>query len=375
MPEITCYHLTPRAALHVGARGVGQEETFQYVPSDTLFSALFVSWLSRGAPEVWSEAFAHPQEAPFLLTSAYPRAGHVRFYPLPRVDLGAYGLPVDDEGKQIRRIAYVSEGIWQRLIRGESLAALYPRHDEQMEGAFLQHGALWIGREEIEGLPESMRTYEDAWGTGRPRSPSALPLLRLWARERVPGVTVSRFGRGSEIYYTGRVVFSPGCGLWFGVQWQKPQASLPNGEGGLTWRGAFEDALARLADSGLGGERSSGYGAFSWDVAGEVHWPQVGAGDYFVTLSRYHPRADEVPAAFQGDGARYRLVSVGGYLQSHSGPARPRRRLRLVSEGGVLCAPHEGVLGDVADVRPVDFAHPVWRYGLALPVPLEVPHA
>ncbi|MEA3408139.1 MAG: type III-A CRISPR-associated RAMP protein Csm4 [Chloroflexota bacterium] len=374
MPEITYYHLAPKAALHIGARGMEQEETLSYVPSDTLFSALFVSWLLRGSPEVWSDAFSNPQETPFLLTSAYPRVGEVRFYPMPRVDPEAYGLPVNVKGKEIRRIAYVSEGIWRRLIRGESLAALYPREDEEAEGAFLQHGALWISREEIEGLPESIKTYENARGVLRPRPLCALSLVRVWARHKVPGVTVSRFGRGSEIYYTGRVVFSEGCGLWFGVQWQKPDITL-EGEGALTWRGAFEEALARLADSGLGGERSSGYGAFSWQVAGEAAWPHVGAGDLFVTLSRYHPQADEVPSAFQGDRVRYRLVSVGGYLHTDSGPGRPRRRLRFVSEGSVLRAPRDGVLGDVSDVKPVGFPHPVWRYGLALPVPLEVSHA
>ncbi len=89
------------------------------------------------------------------------------------------------------------------------------------------------------------------------------------------------------------------------------------------------------------------------------------------------PRAEELPAAFEGGAVGYQLASVAGYLRSPGVASQRRRRLWLVVEGSVLTALPSPVMGDLTDVAPVvgSFPHPVWRYGLALPVPLEVAHA
>ena len=85
MPEIIPYHLSFRAGLHVGARGLDVEETRIAIPADTLFSALVSAWRISGRdPDVFTAPFVtRPAEPPFLLTSAFPFAGQVRFYPAP----------------------------------------------------------------------------------------------------------------------------------------------------------------------------------------------------------------------------------------------------------------------------------------------------
>jgi CRISPR-associated protein Csm4 len=373
MPSVTYYHLQPKAALHVGAQGIGQEETLTTVPSDTLFAALVASsLLIEGAANGWSQAFAEPDQAPFILGSAYPYAGDVRFYPVPMVDLAERGLSLVDP-KSLRRLRFISEGIWQRLLAGEPLAGLYP--GESGGGAFLQGGALWLSREEVEHLPEAMRVVSRPGGGRRARPLEALPHLAVWRTHRVPRVAVDRMGRGTDIYHTGRVTYAPGCGLWFAAAWLKPEARFPGTE--QPWRTALEATLNALADAGLGGERAGGYGGFAWTVGGEEQWADPLPGQPSVTLSRYHPRAEELPAAFEGEKVRYQLASVAGHLQSLAAPAQRRRRLWLVAEGSVIKATGRAVMGDVTDVRPLvgTFPHPVWRYGLALPAPLEVPHA
>jgi CRISPR/Cas system CSM-associated protein Csm4 (group 5 of RAMP superfamily) len=50
MPELTLYHLESPGAFHFGVRGVEQEETGVYFPSDSLFSAIFSAWLAQGQP-------------------------------------------------------------------------------------------------------------------------------------------------------------------------------------------------------------------------------------------------------------------------------------------------------------------------------------
>lgn len=373
MPRVTYYHLQFGSGLHVGAQGIGQEQSLATVPSDTLFSALVAASLERHtAPGAWAEAFVSPGEAPFLLGSAYPYAGGVRFYPLPQLDVAALGLPEGVNLKSLRRLRFVSEGIWRRLLAGQSLAGLYPGGGG---GAFLQGGALWLGRDEVGALPPSIRETRGRGMGRRPRPLEALAHLALWQTQQVPRVTVDRVSNASEIYHTGRVAYASGCGLWFAVAWLKPEAAFAGT--GRPWPAAFEEALHVLADSGLGGERSGGYGGFRWQSGGEEDWPQVTPGRPFVTLSRYHPRAQELPAVLEGSAVRYQLASVAGYLRSPGVPSQRRRRLWLVAEGSALSAVPGAVMGDVADVRPVvgSFPHPVWRYGLALPAPLEVAHA
>jgi len=369
--QVTPYYLEPGTMLHVGGRGIEQETTLPHAPSDTLYAALFVSAMESGTlPDRWAHAFADPQDAPFWLGSTWPFAGGVRFYPRPLVNLAGYGLP-QVEIKRLRKIRYVSRAIWDLIVAGRSLAA-YDPSSAKSEAALLQGGALWLTREEAAALPDWMRLLP---GTVRARSrpPLALERLDVFRDDQLPRVTVDRSQRGSEIYYTGRVAYAAGCGLWFPVAWRRVESPAD----GNLWREELEQALSILGDAGLGGERSAGLGAFRWHAGSDEAWQEAPRGAPMVTLSRYHPRATELPAAIEGAHVRYALDSVAGYLHSPGQPAQRRRRLWLVKEGSVLTTVDPQGMGDVCDVRPTvgDFGHPVWRYGLAFPVPLEVPRA
>jgi CRISPR type III-A-associated RAMP protein Csm4 len=86
MPSFLVYPLSFRSPLHVGKRGVGLEATRSYVPADTLFSALCVAWRELyGASDLCGQLL-EPFSAgrgPFFLTSAFPQAAGVRFFPRP----------------------------------------------------------------------------------------------------------------------------------------------------------------------------------------------------------------------------------------------------------------------------------------------------
>lgn len=144
--------------------------------------------------------------------------------------------------------------------------------------------------------------------------------------------------------------------------------------GGPTFRAAYRQALRALQEDGLGGERSAGYGAFVWREGAAVTLPDPLPGRPAWLLSRYHPRASELPRALAGEGAAYALTMIGGWVHSPDGSGQRRRRLLLVGEGGLIyLADH--VAGDVVDMRPRyrhaagDLPHPVYRYGLALAIP------
>ena len=336
------FDLEPRAALHVGEfAGIEREAVQSYIPSDTLFAALVVAWRSvRPAGEVEARLQACQVDPPALwLSSAFPRAGSgdeaVRLYPMPLgLRLNAREGLLD--GKQRKRIKWVSQGIFDHLLAfGKLDGECDPQHN------FAQGGSAWLTRAELAHLRTAL---------GQPQGE-----LVLWRTDVVPRVTVDRQSSASNLFHAGRLVFAPGCGLWCAAQ-----------GAGATW---VREGLEVLKDSGIGGLRSIGHGAFDVTALapGDVARPAQGYG---VCLSRYAPRsADEVALALQAPHSAYGLVAVGGWCQDDAGKAWRRKGVRLIAEGACLGA---AARGHLVDVRPEGvMSRPVYRYGLAFTLPVS----
>lgn len=353
--------------LHIGVSGVDLEESGVSVPADTLFAALVDARRRSGeAIDPFLAPFiAQPPDPPFVITSAFPCAGEVRFYPAP-VDMTELlnERTLLERGKVVRGVRYLSEELFRRALKGEKLDAwLFPA-DENAEpetGAALQGGALWLTKDEAGALPPALRPKKDRL--------RALRFRRLWSNDRIPRVTLDRVTSASTIFHAGRVSFAPGCGLWFGAQWLRPDE--PVGGQGPTWREAFMAGLRMLADDGLGGERAVGYGAFRLDVGQAFSLPDPMPDQRAYLLSRYHPRAEELPPALAGEDCAYSLVSIGGWMRAPGAPAQRRRRVHMLAEGSLVRLPRAPA-GDVVDVKPIYDAvegqppHGVYRYGIAL---------
>jgi len=239
---------------------------------------------------------------------------------------------------------------------------LFPKNekDTKSKGLSLQGGVLWLLPVEISKLPTDFH-----------KAKSVLPLLKVWMEARVPRVTIERVTNASNIYQAGRVKFAEGCGLWFGVDWRKPDATLHDG---LNYKSAFDKALSVLQDEGLGGERSSGYGAFSSKpMSTSFKYDDPNSSGAAYLLSRYIPHEDELPEALTSDGSAYELVSLGGWLQTYSGASQRRKRQLMVTAGSLISAKNYPA-GCVVDLQP-DYndeagklGHAVYRSGLALAV-------
>lgn len=374
MPTIIPYGLTFHSGLHIGTRGVNLEETAVAVPSDTLFAAIIDVWKRTGGDvDIFSKPFTtKPPDPPFLLTSAFPRAGALRFYPLP-VDLERIfsSETLKERGKNIKRIRYFSEKLFIKALEGKRLDdELFPMDEREnpQKGIALQGGTLWLTGEEVDLLPQGFRRRQAKW--------RSLRYLSVWVQDRVPRVSIDRITSASNIFHTGRISFADGCGLWFGVEWRHADAIVDQ-DNSISFADAFKQTLAILQDDGLGGVRTSGYGAFTYHVSKEpIALPDPQPGRPVYLLSRYHPRAAELPQALTGEGTAYNLTAVGGWLHSPEGASQRRKRLHLIVEGS-LVAPPSHPAGDVADVRPTyqsapdspekpGLPHPVYRFGLAL---------
>jgi CRISPR-associated protein Csm4 len=356
MNTLIPYTLTFRGGLRIGLRDVDATKISAVIPSDTLFAAL-VDCVRRSGDDVdaWLAPFC--ASPPFLLTSAFPFAGQVRFYPMP-VDLAAvFRLnALEQRAKQLKRIRYFSEGLLRRWLKGELLNdVLFPEKpfDEPRLAAALQGGAFWLTVDEIDLLPEALR---------RPsRKRHALIALQVWASDIVPHVIVDRVTSAANIFQTGRVIFTEGCGLWFGAQPAAAQSDLS----------ILEKPLAMLQEDGLGADRSTGSGGFTFARQPALALPEARVGRLAYLLSRYHPRRDELPAALSAARSAFLLAGVGGWVNSPDGPAMRRKRVQMVTEGSLVQLPRLPA-GDLVDVAPTYAAkagqlkHKVYRYGLAL---------
>jgi CRISPR-associated protein Csm4 len=328
---------------HFGKQGFGQEETLIHWPSDSLYAALtarLAALKGAEAVEKWMQPFLNGSP-PFLLTSLFPYAGEIYFFPSPLApqSTGKGQLPAELRPKDLKKVRYVSEGLYRRLITGRSLA------DEAGRVIQLQQRKVWL-------LPEEQKLL-----------PKGLLENKIWEEEKRPRVTVGRIQENSNLFHVGEVHFVQECGLWFGVQWHTSDNDIQN---------LFALLLNDLGDAGLGAERSSGYGRARFKIANHLELPDPD-GKMWTSLSRYLPREEEVSALLHPQAA-YQIQMVSGWLDSPQKPGQRRRLVRMLAEGAVLGALSSFPYGDVVDVRPKyptnedPLGHPVYRCGLAVAV-------
>ena len=353
--RVAVYKLRFPHGIHVGAYGIGTEGVRITIPADTLFSALLSAWIGLGNdPEPWISHFPCTDDEktisadpPFLLTSAFPYKGSVLFFPKPLDPHYAQAIS-EEKRKDWKRLQFVSESLFMEISKGTPIDKLVDNGD------FRQNGQVLVRRTEAKEVPA---------GSG------------IWKEHTIPRVTLDRVSSTSNLFHVGRMEFAQGAGLWFGVIWRDPERPC----GDVTFKEAFEIALKALSQSGIGGERSVGYGSFelvksNGNIAQEKEWSDLQPGQPALLLSRYNPRPDELPEVLQ-DAPGYLLEEVRGWAFSPHGQFR-RRSIAMLKEGSVIRA-RDGVMGHVVDVRPLHpetkeplLPHPVWRYGLAALYPL-----
>lgn len=330
------------SSFHFGRQGMDQEVSGVHLPSDSLFAALTARLAALDGPravENWSQAFT-AAAPPFVLTSAYPRAGRLRLFPTP---LRTAPPKKQEEQraayKHLKKVHFVSEAVFLSLLRGASLADLYEEQN------CLQEGEVLVSTEELNHLPDVQRKG----GT-------------LWTVTQRARVAIGRETQNSNLFFTGQTQFAEGCGLWFGVRWTTGQPE---------WKHTLTRLLEELGDAGLGGERSSGFGRAKIKPAGELELPGA-AGQPWVTLSRYLPTEQDGPALLDKRAA-YSLETASGWVESPGNAPERRRALHMLAEGSVFGPLECTVPGQMADVQP-DYGgnrplgHPVWRNGQALAV-------
>ena len=199
---------------------------------------------------------------------------------------------------------------------------------------------------------------------------------------------VDRLAGSTERHATACIEFRGGAGLWTVVSFASDSARD-------RWLEPVKAAFRLLADSGFGGERSRGWGRSEMPEFTEGVLPEMIIGNVgqISGLPREGEaeRAEGAPApgprplapaywllslftpspadAVDWGRGNYTVLARGGRVESPAGSGELKKQLHMVAEGSVLVA-GSSLRGAAPDVAPDGFAHPVFRAGFAVSIPL-----
>jgi CRISPR type III-A-associated RAMP protein Csm4 len=192
-----------------------------------------------------------------------------------------------------------------------------------------------------------------------------------------PAAAVDRLHAGVISHETACLEFADDAGMWGLVEFDGEEVRE-------RWGHKVRSALRLLADSGIGGERSRGWGRSAMPsirdgkVADLIFRNRGGKNNGQTEIAPESENAHWLLSLFSPapDGpvdwrsGNYCMVSRSGRIESPVSSGDLKKELRMVAEGSILvsAAPPKGILRDVA---PDGFPHPVYRCGYALAVPIR----
>ena len=363
MRTYTAYRLKFKTQLHLGrATGpaqtgkLGLEKTEIYIPADTLFSAICQTWATfydtTSLTDFLNQYTAENGSLPFTLTSAFPYADNVYFFPKPLTFHESRDTPEKvkaEAQKKIKKLQFVSGNLFQHIISGHlpefSETKLITLNGEK--GYPMNGEKAWVSAEENKQLSDILRSINQ----------SEKENINIWETDTRPRVTIGAQNAGSEIWHLQTVQFNKKCGLWFAADFDNDET-----------KHKIETLLRVLGDTGIGGERNAGYGTFDFDPF-IIEIPDARGSNQFMTLSPVCPKsADQLEHLLKGDVA-YTLTPSSGWV-SAPGTVAQRQQVNMFAEGSVLDTTDEPV-GRLVDLKPKGHPHPVYRYGYAWQVGLK----
>jgi CRISPR type III-A-associated RAMP protein Csm4 len=291
--------------------------------SDALFSAVCSAMSQLGLAEEWLQATAASSGAPAVrFSSFFPFVGDTLLVVPPR--------------------------------------SLWP----PPESAKIRYkGAQFVPLSVIESLLSERAIDEDRWAvdgeseclvpSNHGRGPFRVALRSSAGVDRLHNAAV-------EVHSTACLEFARGAGLWAVVQFADEAAAS-------RWQTPVRSALLLLADSGLGGERSRGWGrseAPEWEPWSSPQAPATDRAHWLLSL--YTPAENDAVDWKRGN---YATVLRSGRIESTARWGEPKQPTRMIAEGSVLLASNE-LRGAASNVAPEGFPHPVYRAGFAVTVPI-----
>ena len=310
---LTEVRLRPTGPWRVGHHAGDKERVDVIYRSDALFSAMTHAMRVLGWMDEWLDATARADSAPAVrLSSLFPFIGKTRLITPPKSS-----WPPANSGKL--------------YLQGVRLAPL-----DVAKG-----GPVDESRWTADGASECLIP-------SGANSPFHVSVRTSAAVDRLTGA--------AEPHRVACLEFAANAG-WWGVY--DAVDSI--------WEGRVRAAFRLLADSGFGGERSRGWGRAAepqFSTASSLFPNGSSEGPWWL-LSLYSPHDSDGVDWSKGS---YSAVVRGGWTDSQAGSGQ-KKSVRMIEEGSVLIA--SKLRGQAVDVAPDGFAHPIYRSGLGLAVPLS----
>lgn len=271
----------------------------------TIFSALFIEALKAGCAD---DLLSAARSGDLILSDAFPYIGDRLYIPKPMVSVEQGRTRADTADSRARKA--------NKKLKYMPIDKL----DDYLNGSFDFIGEL----ARFENGTSFLRTKVN--------------LMRKTSDDAEP-------------YHVGGYQFAPGCGIYFLIAGSYDVSSI----------------LEPLRYSGIGGKRSSGYGRFNFELINGVPFSLVddcSCKNRSMLLASALPNEGELADSLL-DGAQYRLVHKGGFVQSASHATTPQKKrdMWVFAPGSMFM---NRFRGDVFDVNGTPEAHPVYRYARAM---------
>jgi len=353
--------LRPTGPWRIGPDSGARNRVDAVYHSDTLYAAVCSAMARMGLLGEWLDATARGEAPAVAFSSCFPLVEETRFVAPPRT-------------------------VWP------------PTSPALLSARVRWKAARFIPLAVVETLLAGQSLDESQWAVDGP-SECLLPAATQSGAFRVGirwNAAVDRLSGASERHSTACMEFRAGAGLW-------TVASFAGDAARAKWAEPVKAAFRWLADAGFGGERSRGWGRSETPeftegslpelivrqpVAHAVNLPAPGEGEAEAAPP---PEAEPAPAPAKAPGGNgihphwllslftpasadavdwargnYTLIERAGRID---GSGELKKNLQMVAEGSVIYAP-EAPRGGAPDVAPEGFAHPVYRAGFAVSIPL-----
>jgi CRISPR type III-A-associated RAMP protein Csm4 len=327
--------------LHIHGERADYETSETTLHNDTLHAAIIAACAHLGQiPETLPE-MAFSSLFPF-----WKDATGTPQYFLPRPLMGEPILPNHQQAdspidpkdrKAFKKVQWLAWPLLERFLKGD---AAFQDQQQFLANEALLKGAFAYSKH-VHEVPEA-----------------------IYTAEQTPRTRISRENKDTTIYYSERIRFVEGAGLY--AMAVLPDGTLP----------AVNNALDYLCDAGLGTDRTVGNGAFTyeWDTLTLPDVPNP-IGYYVAGMLLPEAQAQYRPA-FEAPQSGWHLEKRGGWLTQEPYLGLRKKHVWMLAPGAYLHGleiPRGLVAGHVADLRPDNVPHPVWRSGRTLLLPVASP--
>lgn len=347
--------LRPTTPWRIAPDSGARERVDTLFHSDSLYSAMTQAMGQLGQMEEWLAATAGAEVPAVRFTSCFPFVEGTLLVTPPR----NLWPPPPSSRVRWKGARYVPLSIAEKLLKDPD--------------GRLKEDEGWVVDSASECLLPPPRR-------GKAQAPFRVTVRRTAAVDRFTGLA------GAPVS-TACLEFSPGSGLW-------TCGAFSSEESRERWLGPVKAAFRLLADGGFGGQRSRGWGRASQPEFQEGAFPDLLIRGTTTLQPAAAPAAEEGEAPAEAapvyetaywilsmftpaesdavDWTRgaYSVVERSGRVESSAAHGALKKSIRMVTEGSVLLAAATP-RGSASDVAPEGFAHPVYRAGFALAIPIS----